>query len=112
MNPARQETANVTIDYYSLLTPTTTSTVTGTTPPFTQEIFATTAGIAAVTVLPEGETVYAETVVLTLDALVSGTSTYSTLFRTPTAFVCTSPSTSVNHLTIVCCSDRDTLYSI
>ena len=86
----------MTIDYYSLLTPTTASTVTGTTPPFTQDIFATTAGIAAVTVLPEGETVYAETVVLTLDALVSGTSTYSTLLSTPTAFVCTLPSALFN----------------
>ncbi len=64
---------NITLDNYSLLTPAAPSGV----PTYVQE--ATVAGIASVSVQPDGETVYAETVVASLLAIVNGTSTMTTL---------------------------------
>ncbi len=63
---------NITLDNYSLLTPAAPSGV----PTYVQE--ATVAGIASVSVQPDGETVYAETVVASLLAIVNGTSTLTT----------------------------------
>lgn len=77
--------ADVTIDYYSTLT----MTATDLSPLPTYVMDATVEGIASVSVQADGETVYAETIVATLDAIVSGTSTLTTVFSTPTTAVCT-----------------------
>ncbi|KJA13246.1 hypothetical protein HYPSUDRAFT_49967 [Hypholoma sublateritium FD-334 SS-4] len=82
---ARLAAANVTINYYSLLT----TTATGPTPAFTHIIADTIAGIAPVSVQVDGETVYAETLVATLDALAAGTSTATPFLSTPTTVVLT-----------------------
>ena len=79
--------ADVTVDYYSILT----TTATNPSPAPTYVMGATVEGIASVSVQADGETVYAETVVATLDAIVSGTSTLTTVFSTPTTTVCKPP---------------------
>ena len=75
--------ASVTLDYYSLLTTTNTER-----PAPTFVISDSIAGIASVSVQPDGETVYAETIVVTLNALVNGTSTITNLLSEPTTSVC------------------------
>ena len=79
--PARLVAADITVDNYSLLTPT---------PPSGETIYTvdfTIKGIASVSVQPDGETVYAVTMVETKEALVEGTSTLTTLFSKPTTIV-------------------------
>ncbi len=73
----------MTLDYYSLLT---TSNTERPEPSFV--ISDSIAGITSVSVQPDGETVYAETFVVTLDAVVNGTSTITNFISEPTTSVC------------------------
>ena len=84
MYPARLVAADITIDGYSLLTPTPASGA------LTYAVDITIAGIASVSVQPDGETVYAETLVETQASLVDGTSTLFTVVNMPTTQVRTS----------------------
>ena len=83
--PVPTATANVTVDYYSLLLP-----IPTVVPPFGSGVISETiAGISSVSVQADGETVYVATVVATLEAIMNGTSTLATVFSTPRTTICT-----------------------
>ncbi len=86
----RPATAIVTIDIYSLIPTTATSSLPQFTLPVTGAI-ASVVGVASVSVQADGETVYAETVVATQNAVVSGTSTLTSFSRAPTVCTLASP---------------------
>ncbi len=84
-NSARRAAADVTIDNYSLV-----PTVNGAPPVITPAIngaIASVAGVSSLGVQADGETEYAETVVVTQDPVVLGTSTLTGLV--PSTTVCT-----------------------
>ena len=85
-NSAWRAAADVTIDNYSLA-----PTVNGSPPVITPAIngaIASVAGVASLGVQADGETKYAETVVVTQDVVVSGTSTLTSFSRAPSTTVC------------------------
>ncbi len=86
-NSVKWSAAIVTIDIYSLIPTTATSSLPQFTLPVTGAI-ASVVGVASVSVQADGETVYAETVVATQNAVVSGTSTLTSFSRAPTTTVC------------------------
>ncbi len=96
-NSVQGVSAAVTIDNYSLLIPTATDSQHVVTPVITGAV-ASVAGVSSLGVQANGETKYAETVVVTQDVVVSGTSTLTSFSRAPSTTVC---EFAVARLTIV-----------
>ena len=86
-NSVQWAAADVTIDNYSLLITTVTDSPHVITPVITGAV-ASVAGVSSLGVQADGETKYAETVVVTQDVVVSGTSTLTSFSRAPSTTVC------------------------